>query len=57
MYDEEKQVVWDDKTRKYLNSYEIYNLLNEKDAEIKRLMNIKEYNEKKFLNKRIFICR
>ena len=44
MYDESKKMVWDDSKRDYLTSYETYLLLNEKDAEIKRWKEHKEWD-------------
>lgn len=49
MYDENKNLVWDDSSRKYLTPYEIFELLNEKDEKISdfeyKINYLKDYSE------------
>lgn len=49
MYDENKNLIWDDGSRKYLTPYEIFELLNEKDEKISdleyKLNYLKDYSE------------
>ena len=49
MYDENKNLIWDDNGRKYLTPYEIFELLNEKDEQISdfeyKLDYLKYYSE------------